>query len=91
MASKNQKVILGAAGVAVAAAAAAAAGAVLSNPELKKALNKRATEALKTVSKLALEAEKQADKGLKLLQSKTEKFVKEQEKADKPKSKKKAG
>lgn len=91
LANKNlRNIALGATGIALAAAAAAAAGAVLSNKELRNKLGKRANEALKVVSKIALELEKGAESGLKTLEEKTRKLSEagETKKLPKPRSKK---
>lgn len=68
--SNNNSLGLAVAGVAL-TALGAAAGAVLANKEFRGKLGKKTEEALKVVSKLALQAEKGAESGLKLLESKT--------------------
>lgn len=68
---KNDSIGLAVAGVAL-TALGAAAGAVLANKEFRGKLGKKTEEALKVVSKLALQAEKGAESGLRLLESKTQ-------------------
>lgn len=68
--SNNDSIGLAVAGIAL-TALGAAAGAVLANKEFRGKLGKKTEEALKVVSKLALQAEKGAESGLRLLESKT--------------------
>lgn len=65
----GRNIAIGAAAGLALAAAAATAGAVLSNKKIRDNLGKKATEALKTVSKLALEIEKGAEGSLKVLKN----------------------
>ncbi|MBI3485930.1 hypothetical protein HY025_03190 [Candidatus Daviesbacteria bacterium] len=85
MAKRNlNKLAIGAAAGIVLAGAAAAAGAALSNKKVRDALNKKAQEALKVVSRMALEVEKGAEGSLKVLESKT-KQIAEKSNSSKPK------
>ncbi len=65
------KIAIGAGGAALAAGAAAAAGALLANKDLRNALGKKATEALKTVSRLAEGIDKGAREGIRVVKTET--------------------